>query len=198
MCYCFPPIISLDHTKLRSLARKTGTPSFSFFLLVWLGCHRCRTDRSCLRTLLVPGVWAHCDITTMFFLLGRTARPSTPSNHPPLQSLVTFVTSSWQDILIWAWLVSFVYPPQLVQGATGMTFVSCSKELPIWHPQFGPQEVFVLVSTKTPLSRWTTISQENSLHFGGGNFPMRTTSPITWGYSLMWTQSVPYWEPGAC
>jgi hypothetical protein len=47
-----------------------------------------------------------------------------------------------------------------------MTFLSCSKELPIWNPHFGGQEVFLVVSTKTPLGLFSSISQENSLYIG--------------------------------
>jgi hypothetical protein len=72
-----------------------------------------------------------------------------------------------------------MFPGQLVQGGTGMTFLSCAKELSIWLPQFGLQEVFFVMSTKLPQSHCPSISKENSLHIGGGNFPMRTTSPIT-------------------
>jgi hypothetical protein len=61
-----------------------------------------------------------------------------------------------------------------------MTFLSCSKELPTWNLHFGDQEVFLVVSTKTPQGLCTSISKENSLYIGWGNFPPRTTSPIMW------------------
>jgi hypothetical protein len=47
-----------------------------------------------------------------------------------------------------------------------MTFLSCSKELPIWNLHFGDQEVFLVVSTKTPQAFAVYISKENSLYIG--------------------------------
>jgi hypothetical protein len=49
---------------------------------------------------------------------------------------------------------------------------------PTLERAFWGQEVFLAVSTKTPHGLCSSISQENSLYIGWGNFPPRTTSPI--------------------
>jgi hypothetical protein len=135
MCSCSLPLVSLGHTELRSLPHKTVAPSFSSFLLGWLACHSNRTGWRCLRTLQFPGavspLWDHNHVFPNW--LDCISNPS--KDPPPLHSPSTFVMGSWQDLLIWAWLFSSMFPHQLVQGGTGMTFLSCPKELPIWHPQ---------------------------------------------------------------
>jgi hypothetical protein len=40
--------------------------------------------------------------------------------------------------------------------------------------------MFLVVSTKIPQGLCSSISQENSLYIGRGNFPPRTTSCIIW------------------
>jgi hypothetical protein len=61
-----------------------------------------------------------------------------------------------------------------------MTFLSCSKELPIWNLHFGGQEVFLAVRTKIPQGLCHSITQENSLYIARGNFLPGTISPIMW------------------
>jgi hypothetical protein len=53
---------------------------------------------------------------------------------------------------------SATLPPQLVQGWTAMTFLSCSTEHPSWNPQFGGQEHYFRVSTKNHLKPFAVKS----------------------------------------
>jgi hypothetical protein len=61
-----------------------------------------------------------------------------------------------------------------------MTFLSCSKELPIWNLHFGGQECFWWLVQKhlkafaVPSERKTTPTLDEAF------FPPRTTSPIMW------------------
>jgi hypothetical protein len=59
-----------------------------------------------------------------------------------------------------------------------MTFLSSSKELPIWNPQCGGLKEFLVMSIKTPQVLCSCISQENSINIGLGHFPFRNISPI--------------------
>jgi hypothetical protein len=70
-----------------------------------------------------------------------------------------------------------------------MTFMSCSKDLPIWNPQFGGLEEFLMVSIKTPQALCSSISLENFINFGCGNFPLKTTAPILWEMQTMQTHT---------
>jgi hypothetical protein len=63
-------------------------------------------------------------------------------------------------------LFSSSFPHQPVQDSTGMTFLSCSIQLPIWNMNFGGQEMFLVVTTKTPQALCSAINQENSLNLG--------------------------------
>jgi hypothetical protein len=44
-----------------------------------------------------------------------------------------------------------------------MTFLSCSKELPICNPQFGGQEEFLMVSTKAPEALYNKLERKTPL-----------------------------------
>jgi hypothetical protein len=93
-------------------------------------------------------------------------------------------------------LFSSMFGPQLIQGWTGMIFLSCSKDLPIWNTQFGGQEGFswhvqkhlkpfaVKSARKTPLTWMRPLPSQYYI------------SHHVWGYSLVWTQNVTQWEPG--
>jgi hypothetical protein len=124
-------------------------------------------------------------------MIGQTSS-ALPLRPLPLQSPVTCVAESWLQLLNWGLLFCSMFPPQLIQAWRGTTFLSCSKGLPIWNPQFGGQEGFHVVSTKTPQALYTSNSREHFLHLGWDNFLLRTTSPIRWER----TPSVTAWEPG--
>jgi hypothetical protein len=144
---------------------QTGTPSSRFFLLHWLGCHSNRPGTCCLRTIQVPvavsQLWHHNQVIPDW-----SDCVSMPSKELPIQSPTTSVAVSWQDLQILGLLFSSMFPCQLVQGWTGMTFLSCSKELPIWNPQCRRQEEFLMVSTIKPQAHCSSISQENSMNIG--------------------------------
>jgi hypothetical protein len=70
-------------------------------------------------------------------------------------------------------------------------YCTCSKGLPIWIPQFGGEEGFQVVSTKTPQALYISIRQEHSLHLGWENLILRTTTLMRWER----TSSVTAWEP---
>jgi hypothetical protein len=70
--------------------------------------------------------------------------PSRPGSRP-------LWAGSWLEPLNWGLLFCSRFPPQLTQGRSGMTFLSCSKGLPIWNPQFGGEEGFHVVWVQKPL-----------------------------------------------
>jgi hypothetical protein len=175
-------LLYLPHFLRPHLTEKSSTQDSSrFFLLGWLGCHSNRPGRSCLRTLQVPRVksplWHNNQVFPGWLDSVSTtskALPSPGSSH----SCCSFLEKRKKRKK--GSLFSYRFPPLLVQGSNGMTFLSCSKELPIWNSHFGGQELFLAVCTKTPQGLCSSISQENSLYSAWGNFPPRTTSPIMW------------------
>jgi hypothetical protein len=153
VCSCHVSPVSLGPNEKRSLPHKTGAPTTSSVLQGSMRGHSNRPGRSCLRTLQLPGtvtpLWHH----SKSFRIGQStsALPLWPL---PLQSPAACVAVSCQDLLIWGLLFSSLFILQFIQGKTGLTFLSCSKLLPIWNPQFGGQEGYHVVSTKTPQALW--------------------------------------------
>jgi hypothetical protein len=141
MCSCCPCSISLGPTSLRRLPHKTGTPSSSFFLLGWLGCHSNGPGSSCLRTLQVPRfvspLWHHHQVFPDWSDCVSTHSKALP---PPVSRHLCAIF--WQDLLFWGSLFSSSFHRKLVQSSTGMTFLSWSIKLPIWSKHFGGQEHF--------------------------------------------------------
>jgi hypothetical protein len=189
--------VSLGQTSLRNLPHKTGAHSLSFFPLAGWAAIETSQAGAASGLSKFKGLWAHCDITNMSFLIGPCAK-ALPLRTVPLPSTATWVIGSWQGDWISAWLYCSIFPPPHALGGIRMTYLSGFQELPNWNPHFGRQEVLLVVSTNTSQAHCISISQENSFHIGLGNFPLTTTSPITSGYSLRWRQTVPHWEAGCC
>jgi hypothetical protein len=128
--------ISPGPTLLRSLPHKIGEPSSSFFLPGWLCCHSNRSGRSCLRTLQVPEIvsplWHHRQVCPVW-----SDQISTPSM-VPLPPVSSHLCGSFLARSSGLGIAFFLHvPSSVIQSWTGMTFLSCSKELPIWNPHFG-------------------------------------------------------------
>jgi hypothetical protein len=145
MCSCNTCPINLGANWKKSLPHKTGALSSSFFLFGWLGCHSNRLGKLPQDS---PSSRGSEPTVTPQPSLSWLLRPRKHSFYGPSpSSLQPLVAVSWQELLI----VFLLYvPSSVVQGWTGMTFLSCSKDLPTWNPQFGGHEDFLVVSTKIP------------------------------------------------
>jgi hypothetical protein len=149
-CYClyFPQ----DTLNWESFHTKQGhLPTASS--IGWHGCHSNWSGRSCQWTLSVPSdvgpLWHHNQV---FSDCSSSIR--IPAKAPPPAHTCYFGVSNRQDEM--AHLLQ--YPSLHYEDSTEMTFLSCSIQLPIWNLHFGREEVFLLVSTKTPQALCCTIS----------------------------------------
>jgi hypothetical protein len=87
--------------------------------------------------------WDHCDITTKNLLIDL--RFWTHCKAPPLP-VSSDVCGSSSDLMI----AFLLHVPS--QNSTVISLLSRFKELPIQHPNFGTEEIFVVASTKNTSS----------------------------------------------